>query len=124
MENQPVKKHNYHSAAHRGLYCFLLVCSVLLLGTIGIHVIEGFSFIDSFYFTSMIATGQGPAPSVSPATPLGKLFTSLLAFISAGAMLAALGFLFGPFLGKLWKVGVVKFEEEITHLTHPHDPKK
>lgn len=80
------------------------------------HLIEGFNYIDSFYFTCMIATGQGPPPAIAPATPLGKLFTSLLAFISVGVMVASLGFLFGPFLGKLWKVGIVKFEEELETL--------
>ena len=115
-EDKPHKRHHYHSPLKRGLYCLLLVGFVLLLGTLGIHAIEGFGFIDSFYFTSMIATGQGPAPTIAPTTALGKLFTSILAFVSAGAMIASLGFLFGPFLGKLWRVGVMKFEEELEHL--------
>ena len=107
------RRHHYHSFLNRGLYCLALVSFILLLGTFGIHHIEGFSLIDSFYFTSMIATGQGPAPSISPVTLLGKLFTSFMAFISVGSMVASLGFLFGPFFGKLWRVGVVKFEEEL-----------
>ena len=86
------------------------------MGTLGIHFIEGFDYVDSFYFASMIATGQGPPPSVSPATQSGKLFASFLAFISLGAMVTSLGFLFGPFLGKLWKIGIVKFEEELETL--------
>ena len=79
----------------------------------GLHIIEGFSFMDAFYFTSMIATGQGPAPSVYPVTSLGKLFTCFIAFISVGSMVASLGFLFGPFFGKLWRIGVFKLEEEL-----------
>ncbi len=86
---------------------------MLVAGTVGMHLLEGFNYIDSFYFPCMIAPGQGPPPSIAPATPLGKLFTSLLAFISVGVMVASLGFLFGPFLGKLWKIGIIKFEEEI-----------
>ncbi len=109
-------KHHYHSPINRGIYCLLLVGFVMLLGTFGIHWIEGFSMIDSVYFTSMIATGQGPAPQVAPVTAFGKLFTSFLAFISTGVMIASLGFLFGPFLGKLWKVGIMKFEEELQSL--------
>ena len=85
----------------------------MALGTAGIHLIEGFPYIDSFYFMSMIATGQGPVPSASPVTPLGKIFTSMIAFISVGSMLTAFGFLFGPFLGKLWHVGKMKLEEEL-----------
>jgi len=116
--DEPAKhrRHHYHSFRNRGLYCLGLVTFVSLLGTIGIHFIEGFSWIDSFYFTSMIATGQGPAPSISPATFLGKLFTCFIAFVSVGSMVASLGFLFGPFFGKLWRIGIVKFEEEIEGL--------
>ena len=110
------RKHHYHSALNRGFYCLLLIFFILFLGTLGIHSLEKFSLIDSFYFTSMIATGQGPAPSIALQTTAGKLFTSFLAFVSAGAMIASLGFLFGPFLGKLWRIGVIKVEEEIEHL--------
>ena len=116
--NSGGRKHHLHSPLVRGFYCLILVSFVLAIGTLGIHQIEGFSYIDSFYFTSMIATGQGPAPSVYPATPLGKLFSCVLAFVSVGLMVASLGFLFGPFLGKLWRIGVIKFEEELHLLQH------
>lgn len=115
------RRHHYHSFLNRGLYCLALVTFILLLGTLGMHVIEGFSLIDAFYFTSMIATGQGPAPSISPVTLLGKLFTSFMAFISVGSMVASLGFLFGPFFGKLWRIGVVKLEEEVASFKEHKD---
>ncbi len=115
-KDHPIRKHHYHSTFNRGVYCLGLTASVLFLGTLGIHFIEGFNYIDSFYFTSMIATGQGPPPLISPSTQLGKLFTSFLAFISMGAMVASVGFIFGPFLGKLWKIGIVKLEEELEAL--------
>ena len=72
----------------------------------------------------MIATGQGPAPNLTPETSAGKIFTALLAFISVGVLVASLGFLFGPFLGKLFKVGVMKIEEEWDLLKKKkhHDP--
>ncbi len=117
-------RHHYHSVLNRGLYSLALVVFILGGGTVGMHVLEGFSYIDSFYFTSMIATGQGPPPLVSPVTVSGKLFTSLLAFISVGAMVASLGFIFGPLLGKLWKVGIVKFEEEMESLHSRKDKKQ
>ena len=106
-------RHHLHSPYRRGLYSLLLVLSILALGTAGIHGLEGFSWIDSFFFTSMIATGQGPIGSLVPQTTSGKIFTSALAFVSVGALLAALGFVFGPLLGKLWRIGVMKLEEEI-----------
>ena len=118
-----IEKHHYHSARNRAAYCFLLAGFVLLFGTLGVHWIEGFSYVDSFYFTSMIATGQGPAPSLSPATSAGKLFTCLLAFISVGSMAVTLGFLFGPFLGKLLKIGAHKLEDELHTLNKLKPPK-
>ena len=117
-------RHHYHSSLNRGLYSLVLVASVLSVGTLGIHALEHFSYIDSFFFTSMVATGQGPVGTLTPQTDAGKIFTSLLSFISVGVLLTTLGFLFGPFLGKLWKVGIVKFEEEVETLQHREKKKK
>ena len=107
-------RHHYHSFAKRGFYSFTLVFFVMTVGTLGMHAIEHLSFIDSFYFMSMIATAQGP--SVAPSTVAGKFFVSLMAFISVGTVVAALGFLFGPFFGKLVKIGFEKLEDEIKSL--------
>ncbi len=74
------------------------------------HQFEGMSYLDAFYFMSMIATAQGPA--ATPATRAGKLFASLMAFVSVGIGVASLGFLFGPFFGQLWRIGIERFEEE------------
>lgn len=111
----PYPKH-FHSFLHRGLYGVISVSVILGVGTFSLHGLENFSYVDAFYFTSMIATGQGPAPNVMPVTVFGKLFTCALAFISVGTMIASFGFLFGPFFGKLWRIGVIKLEEEIEHL--------
>jgi uncharacterized oligopeptide transporter (OPT) family protein len=75
------------------------------------HAIEGWSYLDSFYFTSFIATGQGPPGNLQPASDLGKVFSSVLAFISVGTVITALLFLFGPFLGRILRVGEEKLEE-------------
>ena len=91
----------------------------MVVGTVGLHWLEGLSYLDAFYFMSMIATAQGP--TMTPVTPAGKLFTSLVAFISVGSVVAALGFLFGPFFGKLWRVGVEKMEDEVRSLTRPRE---
>ena len=94
----------------------LLVAVLMLMGTIGLHLLEGLPYLDAFYFMSMIATAQGPA--TAPRTAAGKLFISIMAFVSVGTVVAALGFIFGPLFGKLWRVGVEKMEEELQHLTH------
>ena len=115
-ETQPqiaLPKHPYHSFLRRGLYSLALAAGVLTFGTFSFHGLERFSYIDAFYFSSMIATGQGPAPNVVPVTPLGKIFTCVFSFISVGSMIASLGFLFGPFMGRLWHIGILKLEDEI-----------
>ena len=80
------------------------------------HVLEHMSGLDAFYFMSMIATAQGPV--TIPATPGGKLFASLMAFVSVGSVFASLGFLFGPFLGQLFHIGAKHLEEEVRVLEH------
>ena len=89
----------------------MLVIFVMTLGMLGMHFIEGLSYLDSFYFMSMIATAQGP--TTVPHTAAGKIFAAMMAFISVGVVVASLGFLFGPFFGKLWRVGVDHLEEEL-----------
>lgn len=110
----PMRRENVRSVYRRGLIAILLVASVLLVGTIGMHLIEGYSYIESFYFMSMLATAQGPANT--PSTVAGKLFASLMAFVSVGTVVASLGFLFGPFFGAVWRVGVQRVEEEEARL--------
>lgn len=53
---------------------FLWALSVLLLGTVVYHWLEGWSYLDAFYFCviSLATVGYG---DITPATPAGKLFT-------------------------------------------------
>ena len=104
-------RHHYHSPYKRGVFSFLLVGSIMLIGTVGMHCIEGLSYLDAFYFMSMIATAQGP--TITPFTAAGKIFAAFMAFLSVGFVVAALGFLFGPFFGALWKIGMMRWEEDI-----------
>ncbi len=101
--------HHYHSPWKRALFSFLLVAAIMTVGTVGMHIIEHMSWLDAFYFMSMMATAQGPM--IIPFTPLGKIFASLISFVSVGCVVASLGFLFGPFLGKLWRIGANHWEQ-------------
>jgi len=104
MTQHPRKAlHPYHSPWKRGAYSLALVLIVLIVGTVGFRLIEHTSYVDAFYLSSMIATAQGPSEPLL--TPAGKLFASALAFISIGTVVAAAGFLFGPFFGELWAIG-------------------
>ena len=102
------------------MYSLLILAVIMVIGTEGMHYFEKMPYIDAFYFTSMIATAQGAA--ITPATVGGKIFASILAFISAGAAIACLGFLFGPFLGKLWHIGILRVEEDL-HLRKSREKK-
>jgi hypothetical protein len=110
MKKEGYKHHPYHSLLRRAVYSVILVGSVMLVGTLGFHYIEHYSYVDSFYFVSMLATAEGPAST--PVTGFGKIFASLIAFFSIGTVIFATAFLLGPFLGKLIKIGEEKFEEE------------
>ena len=67
----------------------ILVMAVLLLvaGTIIFMIIEGFSPIDSFYFSfiTLATIGYG---DFSPSTDIGKLVTVLYSFAGLGIMAA------------------------------------
>ena len=106
-----MKKYHYHSPIKRGIFSLLLVCIVMTIGTVGIHHLEKLAWIDAFYFMSMIATAQGPM--VAPHTDAGKIFIAVMSFVSVGSVVAGLGFIFGPFFGKLWHIGVGHLEEEL-----------
>ena len=101
--------HPYHSPWKRGFYSLALVLTVLTVGTFGFHLTEHASFVDAFYLSSMIATAQGPTQPL--VTSAGKLFASVLAFFAVGTVVAAAGFLFGPFLGELWRIGHHRAEQ-------------
>jgi len=102
--------YSHRSIYHRALYALLLICSVMLFGTVAFHYVEGYSYINAFYFMSMLATAEGP--TTIPVTVLGKLLASVLAFVSIGAVIFALGFIFGPFFGKLARSGEHEFFKE------------
>ena len=101
---------HYHSPWKRGIYSLGFVTIIVTIGTVGLHSIEQMSYLDAFYFMSMIATAQGPMNV--PLTAAGKIFVALMAFISVGSAVGALGFFFGPFFGQLWHLGVKRLEEE------------
>ncbi|MDG6964399.1 MAG: hypothetical protein JRM71_05535 [Nitrososphaerota archaeon] len=95
----------------RAAYSFALIVGVEVVGTVTMHFIEGWSLLDSFYFTSFIATGQGPPSNLLVSDPTGKVFSSVLAFVSVGTVITALLFLFGPFLGAIMREGEEMAEE-------------
>ena len=93
----------------RGAYSALGIVAVVALTMVGLHYLEGYSYLDAFYFTAMLATGEGP--NTAPVTAAGKIFIGVMAFVSVGTVIGALLFIFGPLFSQLAKEGIEMVEE-------------
>ncbi|MDA4128362.1 MAG: potassium channel family protein [Thaumarchaeota archaeon] len=111
MTNATLASGIFRRSLRRAVYSLLIVTIVLVVGTFGIHYFEGWNYIDSFYFTSMLVTAEGPANT--PATDPGKIFAAFMAFVGVGSVITASVYLFGPAVGALWRKGVYEVEKEI-----------
>jgi hypothetical protein len=94
----------------RLLYALLGIGGVLAVGAIGFHVVAGLSAVDSIYFESMLATGQGPPLTLT--SDSAKIFASIMAFVSVGSVVSTLLFAVGPVVRQLWHESLVFVEEE------------
>jgi voltage-gated potassium channel len=70
----------------RILIVIILILANFVLGISGFMLIEGYSFLDAFYMTTITITTTGFG-EVSPLTAAGKIFTSILCLTSIGAAL-------------------------------------
>lgn len=104
------------TSRHRLLLALGAVAAAEIVGTVGLHLIEGTGWIDAFYFESMLATGQGPPFPL--ATGVGKVFASVMAFVSVGSTLTAVIFTLGPAVARLWRDAIEKLEDEARRLEH------
>jgi hypothetical protein len=108
--------------ARRALYSLSAVVIVLAIGTIGFHEIEGVSYVDGFYFESMMAAGQGPPfPLTSDA---GKIFASIMGFASVITVIGSLALNLLPTLARLWTEGLNLVEKETKTLEKDLSRKK
>ena len=94
----------------RTLISIVILVMVMIVGIAGMVLLEGWSYVDAFYFMSLIATSQGPTRS--PSTDGGKIFASAMAFVSVGAAISSIAFIFGPLFGTLFKEGIDYLEKE------------
>lgn len=98
------------TAIRRVIYAVSGILAVMVVGTIGFHLIEGMNYVNAVYFESMLATGQGPPLMLS--TDAGKIFASIMAFISVGSVISTLVFTLGPVLNMMWREGLERTEKE------------
>jgi hypothetical protein len=105
----------------RAFFSIVVLAIVMAIGTIGMMSLEGWDPVTSFYFMALLATAEGPA--LSPLTVAGKLFASLMAFVSIGAAISAITFTFGPLFGAVLKEGFAYVEKEEDKLRAKLEPK-
>ncbi|MEE9323041.1 MAG: potassium channel family protein [Candidatus Aenigmarchaeota archaeon] len=80
-------------------YAFIVVVVLLLIGTVYYANVEGWSYVDSFYFSTITLTTIGFGDFV-PTTPGAKIFTSIYALLGIGIMLYILSSVIGVFIFK------------------------
>jgi hypothetical protein len=105
-----------HRRNRRAVISLLALAVVLLIGTIGFHIVTGAGTITSFYFESMLATGQGPPSNLILTTSTAELFASGMAFLSVGTVVTTLFLNLGPIFARLWREGVELAEREVRKL--------
>jgi len=111
----PSPRHRLTRTSLRRLFWALFGIGVILVvGTVGFHLVAGLSPINSFYFESMLATGQGP-PFPLPSDN-AKIFASVMAFVSVGSVVSTLLFAVGPVVRQVWHNSLVYVEEEVRAL--------
>jgi hypothetical protein len=108
--------HLTKAARRRFVYALAGIIVVLAVGSLGFHFIAGLDAVDSVYFESMLATGQGPPLTLT--TNNAKLFASIMAFVSVGSVVSALLFAVGPVVRIVWHNSLVWVEREARELEH------
>jgi hypothetical protein len=102
------------SRKRRVFYAFSGIIVVMVVGIIGFHQIEGMDWVNAVYFESMLATGQGPPLTLN--TDAGKIFASIMAFVSVGSVITALVVTLIPLISQLWREGWEHAERDVKSL--------
>lgn len=92
---------------------------MLLIGTLGYRIIEGWSFFDGFYMTAITITTVGFG-EIHPLSPLGRVFTLGILFLGFGIAFSALSHIAASFLrGEIQNIlGRKKMEKDVKRLTN------
>ena len=90
---------------HNAAIAAALVGGGLAIGITGYHRLGGLGWVDSFYYASMILSGEGPPPdpvALSAARILDlHLFAGFYALFSGVTFITTVGVLFAPALQRL-----------------------
>jgi hypothetical protein len=104
------------------VYSLSLVVFVLVAGVVGFHQLEGMRWVDAVYFESMLAAGQGPPISLT--TDWGKIFASIMGFVSVGTVLVSLVVNLGPIMSQIWRESLEQLEADARKLEQDVSGKK
>ena len=104
------------------IYSLSLVVLVLVVGVVGFHQLEGMRWVDAVYFESMLAAGQGPPISLT--TDWGKIFASVMGFVSVGTVLVSLVVNIGPIMSQIWRESLEQLETDAKRLEQDISGKK
>ncbi|WP_370086493.1 potassium channel family protein [Ekhidna sp.] len=74
----------------------LTVVAILILGTVVYHELEGWSYLDAFYFSFITLTTIGFG-DFAPQTDAGKVFTIIYITIGVGIILAFINILYSHY---------------------------
>ncbi len=110
------------SALRRVFYGVTGIALIMIIGTIGFHELEGMNYVNAVYFESMLATGQGPPLQLN--TDAGKIFASVMAFVSVGSVITTLVFTLGPILAMIWRETLERAEQEAKKLEERIETRK
>ena len=110
MGAPPGQTSSLPSRKRRLFYAFSGIVLVMVIGILGFHQIEGMGWVNAVYFESMLATGQGPPLTLT--TNAGKIFASVMGFVSVGAVFTSLVVTLVPIISQLWREGLDRMEKD------------
>jgi hypothetical protein len=98
------------SRKRRLFYAVSGILLVMVIGIVGFHQIEGMDWVNALYFESMLATGQGPPLTLT--TNSGKIFASVMGFVSVGTVFTSLVVTLVPIISQLWRESLERMERD------------
>ena len=76
-----------------------LIGGTLLVGTLGYHIVDDFSWLDAFHQSALLLSGMGPVKENTSVA--GKVFDSFYALFCGVILLGATGILFTPVIHRI-----------------------
>jgi hypothetical protein len=102
MLPMPSRRHFIRRMLRSGAIAGGVIGGGLLIGMVGYHDLGRLGWQESFYYSSMILSGEGPPPDPQPLSSLGlahlHLFAGFYALFSGVTFITMVGVLFAPAL--------------------------